>query len=46
MAKIDFTIDFIGFEIPPEFVVGYGLDYDQKLRQLNGVYSIESDTVV
>jgi len=46
MAKIDFTVDFIGFEIPPEFVVGYGLDYDQKLRHLNGVYSIESDTVV
>ena len=46
MAKIDFAVDFIGFEIPPEFVVGYGLDYDQKLRHLNGVYSIESDTVV
>jgi hypoxanthine phosphoribosyltransferase len=46
MAKIDFEVDFIGFEIPPEFVVGYGLDYDQKLRHLNGVYSLESDTVV
>jgi hypoxanthine phosphoribosyltransferase len=46
MAKIDFAVDFIGFEIPPEFVVGYGLDYDQKLRHLNGVYSLESDTVV
>jgi hypoxanthine phosphoribosyltransferase len=46
MAKIDFAVDFIGFEIPPEFVVGYGLDYNQKLRHLNGVYSIESDTVV
>ena len=46
IAKIDFEVDFIGFEIPPEFVVGYGLDYDQKLRHLNGVYSLESDTVV
>jgi hypoxanthine phosphoribosyltransferase len=46
IAKIDFAVDFIGFEIPPEFVVGYGLDYDQKLRHLNGVYSLESDTVV
>lgn len=26
--------DFIGFEIPNEFVVGYGLDYDQKYRNL------------
>jgi len=46
IAKIDFAVDFIGFEIPPEFVVGYGLDYDQKLRHLKGVYSLESDTVV
>jgi hypoxanthine phosphoribosyltransferase len=46
IAKIDFAVDFIGFEIPPEFVVGYGLDYDQKLRHLNGVYSLESDTAV
>ena len=40
MAKIDFAVDFIGFEIPPEFVVGYGLDNYQKLRHLTGVYSI------
>lgn len=28
------TIDFLGFEIPNEFVVGYGLDYDEKYRNL------------
>lgn len=27
-------VDYIGFEIPDEFVVGYGLDYAQKLRNL------------
>ena len=43
VAKIDFTIDFIGFEIPPEFVVGYGLDFNQKLRHLNGVYRLEDN---
>ena len=28
------NVDFIGFEIPDEFVVGYGLDYAQKYRSL------------
>ncbi|MBR5769728.1 MAG: hypoxanthine phosphoribosyltransferase, partial [Clostridia bacterium] len=28
------TADYVGFEIPDEFVVGYGLDYDQKYRNL------------
>jgi len=40
MAKIDFPIDFVGFEISPEFVVGYGLDLDQKFRHLDGIYRI------
>jgi len=40
IAKLDFKIDWVGFEIPPEFVVGYGLDYDQKLRNLKGVYRL------
>ena len=26
--------DYVGFEIPDEFVVGYGLDYDQKYRNI------------
>ena len=30
VAKLDFEIDYVGFEIPPEFVVGYGLDYNEK----------------
>lgn len=34
------TIDYIGKEIPNDFVVGYGLDYDGYGRHLNGVYRI------
>ena len=32
--KAPVKADFIGFEVPDEFVVGYGLDYDEKYRNL------------
>ncbi len=41
IANLDFKVDYIGFEIPPEFVVGYGLDYNQKLRHLPEIYRLE-----
>lgn len=36
----DIKIDYIGFSIPNEFVVGYGLDYDGYGRNLPSIYSI------
>lgn len=32
--KADIRPDYLGFEVPDEFVVGYGLDYDEKYRNL------------
>ncbi len=32
--EIDVTVDYIGFDIPDEFVVGYGLDFDELYRNL------------
>lgn len=32
--EVDFNADYVGREIPDEFVVGFGLDYDEKYRAL------------
>lgn len=32
--EVDFHVDYVGKEIPDEFVVGYGLDYNEKYRAL------------
>jgi hypoxanthine phosphoribosyltransferase len=34
------NIDYVGKEIPNDFVVGYGLDYDGLGRHLNGIYKV------
>ena len=39
-VKIDFKIDYVGFSIPDQFVVGYGLDHAHKYRNLPGVFVI------
>jgi len=36
-AKVDVAVKYLGFDIPSEFVVGYGLDYDQKYRNLREI---------
>jgi len=34
---VEVPIDYLGFDIPNEFVVGYGLDYAEGFRNLKGV---------
>jgi hypoxanthine phosphoribosyltransferase len=36
-AKVEVNVAHVGFDIPNEFVVGYGLDYAEKYRTLKGV---------
>ena len=39
--KQDIALDYIGFEIPDKFIVGYGLDYDGLGRNLPEVYQLK-----
>lgn len=39
--KVELNADYVGFDIPDKFVVGYGLDYDQKYRNLPYVGVVE-----
>ncbi len=40
--KCDYHVDYIGMEIPNDFIVGYGLDYDGYGRNLPHIYSLIS----
>lgn len=40
-VKTAVQIDYIGFTIPKDFVIGYGLDYAQRMRNLKGIYRIK-----
>ena len=41
--EVDVKIDYLGFDIPDEFVVGYGLDYAQKYRNLPYIGVVEQE---
>ena len=40
-AKVDVDVAYVGFDIPDEFVVGYGLDYAEKYRNLPFVGTLQ-----
>ena len=40
-AEVDYNVEYVGFEIPNEFVVGYGLDHKQILRNLPAIYVMD-----
>ena len=39
--KVEFNADFVGFEVPDKFLVGYGLDWGELGRNLPEIYSVE-----
>ncbi len=39
--EVDVVMDYVGFTIPDEFVVGYGLDYNQRYRNLPYIGVVE-----
>ena len=41
--KVDLDINYAVMEIPNDFIVGYGLDYDQEGRNLRDIYTIVED---
>ncbi|HAA05184.1 MAG TPA: hypoxanthine phosphoribosyltransferase [Syntrophobacteraceae bacterium] len=41
--KVEFQADYVGFHLEKGFIVGYGLDYSEKHRQLTGIFSVEFD---
>ena len=42
---MDFPVDYVGFDIPDEFVVGYGLDYDDYYRNLPDIGVLRPDVI-
>ena len=41
--KENLKLDYVAFEIPNDFILGYGLDYDQQGRGLKDLYTLVSE---
>jgi hypoxanthine phosphoribosyltransferase len=39
--KVELRADYVGFEVPDKFLVGYGLDWDEEGRNLRGIYAVD-----
>ncbi len=41
--QVPVTIDYLGFTVPNKFIVGYGIDWDEKFRYLPDICTLESE---
>lgn len=41
LCSLDFPVEYVGFNIPEEFVIGYGLDYAHYARNLKSIYALD-----
>jgi len=41
--KVTVRIDYLGLTVPNKFIVGYGIDWNERFRYLPGIYAIEED---
>ncbi|WP_333784465.1 hypoxanthine phosphoribosyltransferase [Thermocrinis sp.] len=39
--RVNIKIDYVGFEVPNKFLVGYGLDWDEEGRGLRSLYAVD-----
>jgi hypoxanthine phosphoribosyltransferase len=39
--KVPVSIDYLGFTVPDKFIVGYGIDFDERFRSLPDIYTLE-----
>jgi hypoxanthine phosphoribosyltransferase len=42
-TQVKIKIDYLGMEVPDKFIVGYGIDWDEKFRYLPGICAIEDE---
>jgi hypoxanthine phosphoribosyltransferase len=41
--QVAVNIDYLGLTVPNKFIVGYGIDWDERFRYLPGIYTIEEE---
>lgn len=41
--QVEINIDYLGLTVPDQFIVGYGIDWDERYRQLPGIFALDDE---